>query len=346
MSGKIQGGARVVSLRQRRSDYDVTNSIQVSHWAPVCDAVHDIFNAIYPGASFHPLKRAFKDFDDLFNGRVPGYLGCDTLYHDIQHTLDGTLAMARLIKGHEQSVAADARLGPGRATIGIITALLHDSGYIRHSASESHLNGAEFTQSHVSRSAQYIDRYMANIGLGSAARISRQIVHFTGYEVHFDQIKATSEKDQLLGHMLGTADLMAQMADRCYLEKCRDRLYPEFVLGGIAMYMDKDGELVTRYRSGLDLLRNTLDFYESFCTKRFEEDFRGVHRYMNKIYDGRNPYMISLEKNIFYLKRVLRGERWPLLRRAPPCMLARGESVEKARRLVAARLRKLRAQTA
>ena len=346
MSGKVQGGARVVSLRQRRSDYDVTNSIQVSHWAPVCDAVHDIFNALYPGASFHLLKRAFKDFDDLFNGRVPGYLGCDTLYHDIQHTLDGTLAMARLIKGHEQSVAADARLGPGRATIGIITALLHDSGYIRHSASESHLNGAEFTQSHVSRSAQYIDRYMANIGLGSAARISRQIVHFTGYEVHFDQIKATSEKDQLLGHMLGTADLMAQMADRCYLEKCRDRLYPEFVLGGIAMYMNKDGELVTRYRSGLDLLRNTLDFYESFCTKRFEEDFRGVHRYMSKIYDGRNPYMISLEKNIFYLKRVLRGERWPLLRRAPPCMLARGESVEKARRLVAARLRKLRAQTA
>lgn len=335
-----------MSLRQRRSDYDVTNSVQVSHWAPVCDAVHDIFNELYPGASYHALARAFRDFDDLFNGRVPGYLGCDTLYHDIQHTLDGVLAMARLIKGYEQSASRDAQLGPGRTTVGIITALLHDSGYIRHSADEGHLNGAEFTKSHVSRSAQYIDRYMGSIGMRGAARISRQIVHFTGYEVHFDQIKAGSEKDRLLGYLLGTADLMAQMADRCYLEKCRDRLYPEFVLGGIAMYVDSDGELVTRYRSGLDLLRNTLDFYESFCTRRFEEDFQGVHRYMNIVYDGRNPYMISLEKNIFYLKRILRGERWPLLRRTPPCVLARGETVEKARRLVAARLRDLRARAA
>jgi hypothetical protein len=37
-----------------------------------------------------------------------------------------------------------------------------------------------------------------------------------------------------LGNMLGTADIIAQMADRCYLEKCRDRLFPEFVAGGLA----------------------------------------------------------------------------------------------------------------
>ena len=42
-------------------------------------------------------------------------------------------------------------------------------------------------------------------------------------------------RDIKLGHLLGTADMIAQMADRCYLEKCRDRLYPEFVLGGVAV---------------------------------------------------------------------------------------------------------------
>ena len=36
----------------------------------------------------------------------------------------------------------------------------------------------------------------------------------------------------MVGHLLGTADMIAQIADRCYLEKCRDRLYAEFVLGG------------------------------------------------------------------------------------------------------------------
>ena len=78
----------------------------------------------------------------------------------------------------------------------------------------------------------------------------------------------------------------------------------------------------------------------------FEEDFGGVHRYMTAIYNGRNPYMVALEKNIFYLKRLMRGESWPLLRRKPPCILAEGETVEKTRRMVADRLRELRRRAA
>jgi hypothetical protein len=67
---------------------------------------------------------------------------------------------------------------------------------------------------------------------------------------------------------------------------------------------------------------------------------------MKAFFDGRNPYMTALDKNIFYLKRVLRGERWPLLRRSPPCVLADGETVEKTRRMVAARLKELRERAA
>ena len=346
MNGDHVGGARVISLRARRSDHDITNTVQVSDWRAVWEAVHDIFVSLYPREQHRVLRRAFADFDELFAGRTPGYLGCDTVYHDIQHTLDMTLAMARLIQGHELSSASGDRLGSGRATLGIITSLFHDSGYIRHAADEGHLNGAEFTTVHVERSAQFIDKYLASIGLSPAARVARQIVHFTGYEVRFDQIAVDRSRDRRLGHLLGTADLMAQMADRCYLEKCRDRLYPEFVLGGIAMYHDPQGRLVTRYRSGLDLLRRTLDFYETVCSERFERDFNGVHRYIKPLYDGRNPYMISLEKNLFYLRRVLRGERWPLLRRTPPCQLAEGETLAKTRRLVAERLRAYRCDAA
>jgi hypothetical protein len=299
----------------------VTNTVQVSSAQAVAEAVHDIFTRLYPSASWHPLRRAFEDFDDLFRGRMPGYLGCDTVYHDIQHTLDGVLALARLIAGHESSEPAARQLGPGRATVGLITALLHDSGYIRHASDEGHLNGAEFTLSHVSRSAQFIDRYMSQAGLGGAARIARQIVHYTGYEVRYEQIYIRNEKDRCMG-------------------------FPEFVLGGVAMYLSPTGELVTRYGSGLDLLRHTLDFFENVCTPRFEDDFGGVHRYMKAFFEGRNPYMTALDKNILYLKRILRGERWPLLRRSPPCILADGETVEKTRRMVAARLKELRERAA
>jgi len=64
--------------------------------------------------------------------------------------------------------------------------------------------------------------------------VATQIVHFTGYELKSIQIRLDDRRPQGRSP-LGTADMTAQMADRCYLEKCRDRLYPEFVLGGIAV---------------------------------------------------------------------------------------------------------------
>ena len=65
--------------------------------------------------------------------------------------------------------------------------------------------------------------------------VASMIVHYTGYELDLDTIELDDPRDTLCGHLLGTADLIAQMADRCYLEKCRDRLYKEFVLGGVAI---------------------------------------------------------------------------------------------------------------
>ena len=97
--------ARTKMISQdRRNDFDVTNSIQVSDPVAVRNAVHDLFHETFPGASFDKLWLAFYDFERLFTGRYPGYLGCDTTYHDVQHTLDMTLTLARLIVGYERSV--------------------------------------------------------------------------------------------------------------------------------------------------------------------------------------------------------------------------------------------------
>ncbi|MEJ2515452.1 MAG: hypothetical protein P8080_08570 [Gammaproteobacteria bacterium] len=338
--------AQVLTLRHRRSDHDITNSVLVSHWQPVWEAVHDRFVRVFPGVNFRMLRRAFEDFDRLFRGRMPGYLGCDTVYHDIQHSLDMTLAMARLIEGHERTVPAADQLGSTRAMLGIITALFHDAGYIRRSEDEGHRNGAEFTRYHVTRSAQFLDRYLQDCGLGPASPIARQMVHYTGYEVRMDQIHIAHDKDRKLGHLIGTADLLAQMADRCYLEKCRDRLYPEFVLGGVAAWREPSGEVVVKYRSGLDLLRQTPAFYREVFQPRLENAFGGLYRLMDVVFDGRNPYMVAIERNLFYLEKVLQGERWPLLRRRPPCELAEADALERIRRMVAERLKNLRTDAA
>ena len=81
----------------RRNDYDVTNSVQVSSTAAVTAAVRELFASAYPGESFDRVAVSFEEFDKLFTGRMPGYHGVDTVYHDRQHSLDMTLAVARLL---------------------------------------------------------------------------------------------------------------------------------------------------------------------------------------------------------------------------------------------------------
>src|SRR5207253_7998154 len=70
----------------RRSDFDVTNSVQVSSPRAVLRAVEVLYRPTWPGLSMEPLARAFEHFERLFAGRVPGYHGVDTVYHDRQHT--------------------------------------------------------------------------------------------------------------------------------------------------------------------------------------------------------------------------------------------------------------------
>jgi hypothetical protein len=150
------------------------------------------------------------------------------------------------------------------------------------------------------------------------APVSTRIVHFTGYEIKFDQIQLTDARDRKLGHLLGTADLIAQMADRCYLEKCRDRLYPEFVLGGVAAATGTDGTLQVRYSSGLDLLRQTPEFVRETRVQRLEGEFEHAYRHVETLFDGKNPYLEAMDRNLIFLNRVLRTERWVMLRRNPP----------------------------
>ena len=69
-------------MQDRLNQNDVTNRVNVEQPSTVRDAVLRLFATRYPGAEFAPLERAFADVQALFEGRYPGYLACDTLYHD------------------------------------------------------------------------------------------------------------------------------------------------------------------------------------------------------------------------------------------------------------------------
>jgi hypothetical protein len=320
-------------MQYRRSDYDVTNTVQVSSVSAVRRAVEELFTQTWPGVSTERLAAAFADFERLFNGQFPGYLGCDTVYHDVQHTLDDTLAMARLLAGYERSHSPDQRLGADRGLLGIVVALFHDAGYIRQTDDTVHRNGAEFTRTHVGRSARFLARYLPTIGMAEWVPVATLIVHFTGYEMRFEQIRLDDPRDRKVGHLLGTADMMAQMADRCYLEKCRDRLYPEFVLGGVAVSR-QDNNLKVTYGSGLDVLRQTPEFVAETMRTRLDGEFGGAYRYVEVLYGGRNPYRETIERSLEYLQQVLQSKRWWMLRRVPPCFTWEKNPLQNMRTLV------------
>lgn len=303
-------------MASRRNRYDVTNQIDVTDVASVKGEVTRIYRNLYPDASMRVLDHTFTDIHRLYLGEHPDYHACDTAYHNLQHVLDVTLAMARLMDGYERGRGRSEAISDRLFLFGTTTALFHDVGYIRHRKDTRHLNGAEYTLWHVSRSAEFLRGYMTDIGMSDLAGPASQIVHFTGYERPVGKIRTPGQIFRVLGNMLGSADIIGQMSDRCYLEKCRDRLYPEFVACGLARSATARSARA-QFSSPLELVAKTPNFYRT-ATRRLKELLGSAYRYAQDHFGDQNPYLDEIDKNIRFAERVAVEQDLSLLRRISP----------------------------
>lgn len=303
-------------MTRRRNDYDVTNTVQTTDPADVEAEIGRIFHLLYPCGEDVRIRQAIGDAARLFRGQYPGYAACDTAYHDLQHTLDVCLAMARIMAGYvreERSGLIDADL----FAFGVIAALFHDAGYIRRRSDVLHANGAEYTKIHVSRSGRFLRDYLREIGLGKFSAAAAPTLHFTGYEKAAQRIRVPDPIFRLIGNMLGSADIIAQMSDRCYLEKCYGRLYPEFVLGGVDRKTTKDGHDELIFASAEDLVMRTPQFYQT-AMKRLHHQLDAMMRFAVERSGQKNLYVEEAEKNIGYARRLASAGDISGLRRQPP----------------------------
>ena len=284
---------------------DVSNSVDVTDPDAVAAAIVDILGRHYPKRSLAPVPKMVTDFARLYRGEYPGYMACDVGYHNIQHVLDVTLAMARLIDGYLIRHSDKKPLSVKLVVAGIGCALFHDSGYIRLRGDSRHLNGAAYTRVHVSRSARFMTAYYPTIGLDYAVPICQRIVHFTGYEVNPADIDVPDDNERVVGWLLGTADLIAQMADVAYLEKCRDKLYPEFVGGGMAGEKGNYTKTGIIYKSPAHLMQSTPNFVRSAIQVRLDGYFHAYYRYAADHFGGPNLYMDAIEDNCARLEYLL-----------------------------------------
>jgi len=301
----------------RGNDYDVSAQFNTTDPQVVNDEVDRIYLELYPSAPTKLLDHAFRDLTRLYRGEYPGYHPCDTAYHDVQHVLDVTLAMARLIDGYERSRIGTQPFGDSLFRLGVITALFHDMGYVRALDDHEHKNGAEYTLTHVSRGSVFLRDYLPRIGMAEMADIAAELIHFTGYETPVGKIKVPSPIYRLLGSMLGSADIIAQMSDRCYLEKCRDRLYPEFVAGGLTVKRNAEGADQVIFASGEDLVIKTPQFFQG-ARKRLDLDLGGSYSYAQQHFGGQNLYLEELNKNIQFAQEIGEESDPSVLKRKPP----------------------------
>jgi hypothetical protein len=284
-----------MGLAERAGHMDVSNSVDVTDPVAVCAAVRAILGQCYPGFDFSSVEHLVADLERLYTGNYPGFRACDVDYHDLQHVLDVTLAMARLLDGYERSVQTG--LGPELALAGIAAALFHDSGYIRRRRDTRHSNGAAYTRVHVERSARFLAEYLPGVGLGDLLGVCSRAVRYTAYDLSGMPFGGESPAEHRLGTLLGTADLIAQLSDVDYLRKCREHLYSEFEAGGIAGKGVGPGPHGVAYESPDHLLEATPDFIRGAIRDRLEDRFEGAYRFAAAHFGGENLYMQAIRWN-------------------------------------------------
>ena len=298
------------------NELDVARQVKTTDPAAVKREIDRIFHELYPDASTAAMDRAFQDCARMFGGELAGY-----------RAMEVTLAMARLIDGYERGRVGVESINEKLFRLGVITALFHDAGYILHNDEKDVKNGAEYTLIHVSRGAQFLKEYLPRIGMADVADIAASLIHFTGYEQPVASIRVPGLIYRLLGNLLGSADIIGQMSDRCYLEKCRDRLYPEFVAGGLTRKRTPEGGEQVVFASGEDLVMKTPNFYTG-ASKRLNSDLEGCYVHVERHFGGQNLYFEELSKNIRFAQGMAKQGDTSALHRIPPDTLAKPETGE------------------
>lgn len=261
------------------------------------------FKEMFPQGDPALIPTIFDWALSWFNGRSRDYQPIDAHYHDLEHTLQGVLCMARLLR-RRHSLGHEPRLTQRMFELGMLAMLTHDTGYLKKRG-DNQGTGAKYTLIHVDRSIQFAGEVMLGHDFkGEEIQAVQSMIRCTGVNVKLDSIQFQSELERIVGFTLGTADLLGQMAAPDYVDKL-PVLYLEFAE---AARHSLDGKMKAGgfFASAEDLLQKTPQFWQTYVRNKINRDFLGLYRCLNDPYpDGPNPYLQRIESNIARLSREL-----------------------------------------
>jgi hypothetical protein len=265
-------------------------------------ATNEAYQAMFSQGDRLFIPRIFGWARDVFEGRYADYQPIDARYHDFEHTLQGTLCMVRLLR-RRMMVRVEPALPQRVIELGLIAILFHDTGYLKK-RDDTTGTGAKYTVTHVTRSTEFAAAFLAERSFLAREILSVQnMIRCTGVDATLNNIEFQSEAEKTTGHILGTADLLGQMAADDYVDKL-PVLYAEFAEA--ATFSGHKASMVSMFSSAKDLMQKTPTFWDNYVKLKLTRDFSGQFLYFNDPYpDGPNWYLAKIEANLNRLRQWL-----------------------------------------
>jgi hypothetical protein len=264
--------------------------------------------AMFPDGDLLFVPRVFSWAVQCFTGNYRDFQAVDARYHDFEHTLQGTLCLARLLLGRHR---ADAQppLTQRVFELVLLAILLHDTGYLKK-RDDLEGTGAKYTVTHVERSADFAAALLSEKSFNQTdIQAVQSMIRCTGVNARLGSIPFGQEIEQIAGFALATADLLGQMAALDYVEKL-PLLYSEFAEA--AAFSPGENQIVGSFSSANDLIRKTPAFWENLLKTRLDRDFGGVYRFLNEPYpSGPNDYLQRIEAEMRQLKQSIEMQPQP-----------------------------------
>jgi hypothetical protein len=237
---------------------------------------------------------------DCFTGQYDGYQPIDAQYHDLEHTLQGTLCMARLLRCRH-AAKTEPVVPEKQFQLGMIAILFHDTGYLKKNE-DIEGTGAKYTVVHVRRSADFAAAFLKNKHYSvTDIKAVQNMILCTGLNAPLGTIPFQNELEKTVGFALATADLLGQMAANDYVDKL-PILYAEFAEA--AQHEKEKTNVMGMFSSAEDLKRKTPAFWDKYVQLKLNRDFGGLYRFCNDPFPfGPNYYLQRIEANMERLRR-------------------------------------------
>ncbi len=277
-------------------------SIDTKNPSAIEQHVASVYLDMFPEGDGSFVPKVFRWIIECFNGGFSGYQALDAYYHDLEHTLQGTLCFVDLLRNRHAAGAAP-RLSQRDFELGLIAILFHDTGYLKEQG-DNEGTGAKYTSVHVTRSSDLAAVFLrAKNFTATEIRAVQHMIQCTGVNFDLSTISFHSEAERIAGYALATADLLGQMAAPDYVEKL-PVLYEEFAEA--KHYDHSTRSFVASFKGPEDLVSKTPAFWRNFVLPKLENDFRGLFRFLSHPYPaGSNEYLERVEQNIERLRRQL-----------------------------------------